>query len=429
MTTGPEENLVEWHIVTGEYPPHLGGVSDYTYQVSQELSKRGDRVHVWSPSSHLEIFHEDAAQVHALPRGFGMRWLRELNRKLESYKGPRNILIQYVPHMYGWKSMNLAFCAWIWMQRKHNVCVMFHEVAFPFHSGQRWRHSLLALTHRLMAWAILRAVRHSFTSTEPYLALLRKLGNAATPISMLRICSNIPSECYESDEPGARDEDDRSGLFTVGIFSSFGAELREILGPAIGSLLGNPKVAVALLGPGEALRESLAKQYPQAADRIRSTGRLHVTQVAGQMRSCDALLQLYPDGASAARGTLIAALASGIPVVTTSGAETDRLLLDSNTMRFAGGSGQSIREAIEALRNNPQMAQELGARAQQLYRESFQPSVIVTRIRDVASEFEDELLNDHGTAPRRIQIRYEGRAARPSPAPLSSEVETKYRAG
>ncbi len=34
---------MEWHIVTGEYPPHLGGVSDYTYQVSQEFAKAGDQ--------------------------------------------------------------------------------------------------------------------------------------------------------------------------------------------------------------------------------------------------------------------------------------------------------------------------------------------------------------------------------------------------
>jgi glycosyltransferase involved in cell wall biosynthesis len=390
---------VEWHIVTGEYPPQLGGVSDYTYQISQELAKGGEPVHVWSPATGLDIPQQDIAQVHALPRAFGWRWLRELDRRLRSYAGPRNILIQYVPHMYGWKSMNLAFCAWICMQRKHNVCVMFHEVAFPLQSGQRFRHRLLAVVHRMMASAILRSVRHSFTSTEPYLALLRTLGNGKTPISMLRICSNIPQESYQADARPA--SNDPSGLFTVGIFSNFGSELRELLGPIIGHVLGNPKIAIALLGPGEELRQSLAKQYPQAADRIRSTGHLHVTHVAGHMRNCDALLQVYPEGASAARGTLIAAMASGVPVVTSSGPATDKLLLDSKTMLFSGDSPQSIRAALERLIENPAMARELGIGAQHLYTEVFQPAVIVSTLRDVASNFENDkaVVNFQAVAP------------------------------
>jgi glycosyltransferase involved in cell wall biosynthesis len=377
---------VEWHIVTGEYPPQLGGVSDYTYQVSQELAKGGDRVHVWSPAAHSSVLHHEAAQVHPLPRGFGWRWLQELDRRLRSYTAPRNILIQYVPHMYGWKSMNLVFCCWIFKQRRHNVSVMFHEVAFPLRSGQALRHKLLAIVHRIMARAILRSVRHSFTSTEPYMALLRTLGTSETPISVLRICSNIPLESYQANSPPARNGDGRRGLFIVGIFSSFGSELWEVLGPVIGCVLRNPKIAVILLGPGETFRQSLTKQYPESADRLSSTARLHVTEAGEHMRRCDALLQLYPDGASAARGTLIGALASGVPVVTTSGPATDRLLLNSRAVLFAGESPQSIRDAIELLKENPELARELGERAQRLYEESFQPAVIVSRLRDAVCD-------------------------------------------
>ena len=393
---------MEWHIITGEYPPQLGGVSDYTYQISQEMARCGDQVHVWSPATHLEALQQETAQVHPLPRGFGSRWLKELDCRLRFYSGPRNILIQYVPHMYGWKSMNLAFCWWIFKQRKHNVCVMFHEVAFPFRSGQPLRHNLLALVHRLMTRAILCSVRHSFTSTDPYFALLRSLGRDETRISMLRICSNIPSESYRAEGGSAPAERSSNGLFTIGIFSNFNSGIHEVLAPVIGCVLENPKMAIALLGPGETFRQSLARQYPQAADRIRSTGRLHVTEVAGHMRRCDALLQLYPDGASAARGTLIGALASGVPVVTTAGPTTDRLLLESQTMLFAGESPQSIREALELLQQNPDLARELGAKAQSLYEESFQPTVIVRRIRNVASHpVENTILNREPVLNRR----------------------------
>ncbi len=373
---------MEWHVITGEYPPRWGGVGDYTYQIAQELARGGDEVHVWSPATHLESCHPDTAQVHALSHEFGWRWLRDLGRGLRRYPGPRNILIQYVPHMYGWKSMNLAFCYWISRQRKHNVCVMFHEVAFPFRNGQRFRHGLLAVVHRIMAWTILRSVRHSFTSTESYMALLQTLGSAETPISLLRICSNIPMESYKSDAPPVRSAARSGQLFSVGIFSNFNSKIREVLEPVIGCLLENPKIEVLLLGPGEAFCQAIAKNYAFAGDRISSTGRLRVAEIGEHIARCDALLQLYPDGASAARGTLIGAMASGVPVVTTRGPATDRLLLESGAMLFAGQSPESVRDSIELLREDPAFAQQVAARARRLYEESFQPAVIVSRIRN-----------------------------------------------
>jgi glycosyltransferase involved in cell wall biosynthesis len=376
------EDRVEWHIITGEYPPNWGGVSDYTYRITQELAKNGDRVHVWSPASRGESAAPEMADVHALPRGFGWRWLRELDRGLRRFGGARNILIQYVPHMYGWKSMNLAFCLWICLQRRHRVLVMFHEVAFPFRPRQRYRHALLALVHRVMAWAILRRVQYSFTSTEPYLALLKRLGSHRSQVSLLRICSNIPTEDFSLSASSANANAFADGLFTVGVFSNFAATIRGVLEPAIERLLENPRIAVLLLGPGEALCQALAARRPDAAARIRTTGRQRVTAIAEHMRNCDALLQLYPDGASAARGTLIGALASGCPLVTNSGPATDRLLLDSKAMLFADGTPESIRGAIELLRENPALAGEFAARAQRLYEECFQPAVIVSRMRD-----------------------------------------------
>lgn len=373
---------MDWHIVTGEYPPQLGGVGDYTYQICKALASAGDSVHVWSPGEILAA-HSASAQIHLLPGGFGWRWLNELNSRLGEYRRPRNILIQYVPHMYGWKSMNLAFCWWIIRQRHENVFVMFHEVAFPLRRGQPLRHRLLALVHRAMAWAILRCVRHAFTSTDPYIDLLRKLGPVETPISMLRICSNIPAESYEptseTSQPVARE------LFTVGIFSNFSSPICRNLAPVIAAFIDDPQMAVRLLGPGEAFCRSLARENPAAAKRISCTGHLPVAHIGGNMQRCDALLQLYPEGASAARGTLIGAMASGVPVVTNAGAATDKVLTDSKALLFTDGTPRSVRDALLLLRDNPGLARETGARAQRLYNEAFQPAVIASRLRQIAS--------------------------------------------
>jgi hypothetical protein len=41
---------MHWHVLTGEYPPREGGVSDYTQLVAHGLVAAGDAVDVWAPA-------------------------------------------------------------------------------------------------------------------------------------------------------------------------------------------------------------------------------------------------------------------------------------------------------------------------------------------------------------------------------------------
>jgi glycosyltransferase involved in cell wall biosynthesis len=375
---------LQWHVITPEYPPQCGGVSDYTYVISHTLAKLGDQINIWVPSAVSNVPSSSSISVHSLFAGFGWRGLRDLERRLRSYPSPLNLLIQYVPHGYGWKSMNLAFCLWIFLKRHNNVSIMFHEVAFPFRAGQRWRHNLLAVVHRLMAWIILRSARQSFTSTDDYLSLLRKLGTSRAPVDMLRICSNVPSSSYSNQTP--RKRTDTGSESVVGVFSGFGREICDILEPAIVCLLRSPRMKFVLIGPAEMFLQTLVERYPMSAGRISTTGRLHVSAVDEYMKRCDVLLQLYPDGACASHGSLIAALASGTPVVTTRGRRTDQILLESGGLLFAGDTPGSIREGIESVVAAPTMARGTSTRARRVYEEYFRPEVIADKLRQTASE-------------------------------------------
>ena len=73
---------------------------------------------------------------------------------------------------------------------------------------------------------------------------------------------------------------------------------------------------------------------------------------------------------------MIAALASGVPVVTTHGALTDRLLLESGGLLFAENSPEDITAAIESLRSDVALRQRIGNRAKRLYEENFHPKTI-----------------------------------------------------
>ena len=102
----------------------------------------------------------------------GLRWLdRELARDR-----PDRILVQYVPHAFGLKAMNLPFAAWIAVRARWvaPVWVMFHEVAFPF-VRRPLRHNVLAVVNRVMARAIAGAANRVLVSIPGWNHLLVKI--------------------------------------------------------------------------------------------------------------------------------------------------------------------------------------------------------------------------------------------------------------
>lgn len=361
---------MEWHIITGEYPPQPGGVSDYTYLLAEALADAGEDVHIWSPSKYRTACASLRIEVHPLPSYFGIRWLFALQRGLAKCSmRERILLVQYVPHMYGWKSMNLAFCCWLALQHKAKFWVMFHEVAFPFRKGQPWKHHILALVHRLMAWIILRSASRSFTSTDAYRHLLTRLAPSAS-VDILRIFSNVPFT-RSADLTNRLKLQERPGGPVVGVFSSFGDQICQLLETTLPTLLDKSGLRVLLIGPGHGFINRFSERFPMFEDRVRTIGRVNALEAGPYFQSCDVLLQLYPEGASLAHGTFVAALASGVPVITTHGSSTGPLLETSGAVAFSDPRPRAIRETILNLLADPAAAHQLGAAGRRLYDNHF----------------------------------------------------------
>src|SRR6185503_16674955 len=112
--------MIEWHLITSEYPPQIGGVSDYTYLVGSALAAAGDEVHVWCPPSDGETPASQGVAVHREFGRFAPADLSRAGRLLDQFPAPRRLLVQWVPHGYGYRSMNIAFCLWLWKRAKLN---------------------------------------------------------------------------------------------------------------------------------------------------------------------------------------------------------------------------------------------------------------------------------------------------------------------
>ena len=171
--------VTKWAILTGEYPPQQGGVADYTRLVARGLAEAGDAVTVFAPAlgcTDRSVCATPGVMVRRLPDHFGPRGLLVLDRELAARPRPDRILIQYVPHAYGYKAMNLPFIAWVagWARQIAPVWVMFHEVMYPIQPGQRLRHAVLGWVNRLMARRLGRNADRMFVSIPAWGELLRQ---------------------------------------------------------------------------------------------------------------------------------------------------------------------------------------------------------------------------------------------------------------
>ena len=69
--------------------------------------------------------------------------LRRIGSEFDRFPAPRNILVQWVPHGYGCKSMNLPFCIWLWLRARKGdrIQIMIHEPFLAFGEGS-WKQEL-----------------------------------------------------------------------------------------------------------------------------------------------------------------------------------------------------------------------------------------------------------------------------------------------
>lgn len=367
MTTG-------WHLITGEYPPMPGGVGDYSRLVAAGLAKAGDLVDVWTSPGACPGEVDAGVSVHCLPDRFGPRSLVTLGRCLGDFRDPRRILLQYVPHAFGWKALNVPFCLWLAARRRQSLWVIFHEVAYPLSRRQSVAHNALGGVTRLMAMLVARAAERIFISIPAWDAMLRPLVPRGTAFEWLPVPSSVG---VGDDEEGTREIRRRyapGGGHLVGHFGTYSDRIRADLRPVLQSLLGGDRTRSALLigrGSTEARREMVAMN-PESETRIHATGPMSHEDISRHLSACDVMVQPYPDGVSTRRTTAMACLAHGLPMVTNTGVLTEAIWRDAGAVALAT-AGDTIAMSAEAehLLKDPEERRRCGAAAMKLYAERF----------------------------------------------------------
>src|SRR5579864_4423949 len=181
------------HLITPEYPPQLGGVSDYAQQVAGGFEQAGEEVHVWCPCVQGAPAESGSVHVHRDLGQFSLNDLRRTGEQLDGFPAPRRILVQWVPHGFGYRSMNLPFCIWLWKRsrRGDRVEIMVHEAFLAFEGS--WRQYAAALVHRLMTIILLRGAERVWFSIPKCEELWRPYTfGRRVPFQCLAVPSNVP---------------------------------------------------------------------------------------------------------------------------------------------------------------------------------------------------------------------------------------------
>lgn len=367
--------MADWHLVTAEYPPQPGGVSDYARGVARGLAAAGERVHVWCPPAGGASPRDEGVELHRELGRISADDLRRAGALLDGFPAPRRLLVQWVPHAYGRRSMNLSFCRWVGERaaRGDRVEIMVHEPFLAF--GGSARQVAVAAVHRAMTVALLRAAERVWVSTPAWADRWRKyrLGRQI-PFEWTPIPSNVPVVDDAAGVGAARARYLPAGGRLVGHFGTYRANVTGMLAPLMGEVLAeSPHRAALLLGRGgERFRDAMLGRYPALAGRIHAPGALSTDDLSRHLAACDVLVQPYPDGANGRQTSLAAGLEHGRAVVTTSGPSTEPVWRESGAVALApSGDVHAAARLVSALLADDAARERMGTAAERLYDERF----------------------------------------------------------
>lgn len=385
--TAPDAPRERWCVVTCEYPPLLGGVSDHTHGLVAALAAQGHVVDVWCPPAPVT---EDAepqrapeipgVTVHVLPSHFGFRAISMLRRELRALPPDTRVLVQWVPTAFGWRMMNLPFALMLFRLPGRRIDLFVHEVGWEV-GRETARRGLAGVVHRVMTWCAARSARRVYVTIPAWRERLSLFGVRALPKDEEATWVPVPSNVPDRADPTRVAELRRALLarthqqrVLVGHFGTFGRFHAALMPHVVARILDEAHDRTFLLvgRGGEAVRDFIAKERPELAARIVATGGLAAEDVATHLAACDVLVQPFEDGASTRRGSLMAGVALGRPTVANRGRSTEELWSAERAIHLTDSHApHAFAGAVTKLLADPNLRERLTENALRLHAERF----------------------------------------------------------
>ena len=364
-------------LVSGEFPPLEGGVGAFTQELAQALHADGHDVHVITSRNTRPENAEKSYRTRNDPVDLQFA---QLHPRIERWRWPSMativdivlrhelevVNIQYQAAAYNMKSPAINFLPWR-MRGISKTVVTFHDLRVPylFPRAGPLRKSAV----RFMAK---RATGVITTNVGDYETLAAEID---TPLTQIPIGSNIKTYTpHHIEIAEAREQLNLAvGDHLIGYFGflnkSKGADtLLQALSTLderfhlvfIGGQTGaSDATNIDFLEKIKALAAELG-----LSERVHWTGFLSNARVSTFLHAADMFVMPYQDGASLRRGTLMAVIAHGRPLITTFPLEpTPELVHGENVWLVPAEDVSSLSESVETLAGDAELRLKLGAGA------------------------------------------------------------------
>lgn len=370
-------------LVTGEFPPLEGGVGAFTEQLARALAVLGHEIHIITTNRARPTDAERKLSVVAEPVNLGFA---SLHPRIRRWQWPdlstvADIVIrydleianiQYQAAAYNMRSAAINFLPWR-LKGLTTTVVTFHDLRVPylFPKAGRMRERVVRFMARRAAGCIATnpADEHMLRSwTE-------------NRIRRIPIGSNI--DAYEPNHIEIAEVREKLGLGDGDILLGYFGFLNETKGAdtLIDSLVTlDERYHLVFIGgqTGDSdpdNNQAFGQQLRSKIDRLDLAGRVHWTgflspiRVSAHLAAADIMVMPYRDGVSLRRGTLMAVLAHGRPLITTYPADdVPELVEGENMWLIPAGDPSALAEAVELLMGDPALRSRLGHGARELAR-------------------------------------------------------------
>jgi glycosyltransferase involved in cell wall biosynthesis len=365
-------------LVTGEYPPMEGGVGAFTQELAQAMAQLGHDIHIiTSKAARPELASRKVGQIYEPidlpfaklhPRVRKWKWsaLSEVVDVAIRYELDI-INIQYQAAAYNMRSAAINFLPW---RLKHvaKTAVTFHDLRVPYLFPKAG--GLRKTAVRFMAK---QANGNIATNLEDYTELLKL---PQTPVRQIPIGSNI--ETYTPNHIELAEARDLLGVGETGCLLGYFGFLNESKGAdtLLSALAQLPNTTHLVFIGGQTgasdpdNNQSFLSQLHQQIKDLGLTERVHWTgfvddqRVSTFLHAANMIVMPYRDGVSLRRGTLMAALAHGRPLISTlPQTPTPELVHGENCWLVPVDDVAALTNAVKTLSANPDLGARLGAGA------------------------------------------------------------------